>query len=237
MHLAGTMCSGRNVVKEIPYGRAFCPHFHDEAAAYERLESYLWPNGPVCPKCGGQDRITVSKGGRMGLYRCGPCKRKFTIKVGTVLEDSHVPLTDWLAAAYLMVSSKRGICSHQLMRTLDCQYRTAWCVTHRLREGMKEPSWPNGGHLGGEGMTVEADETYMGGRAHNRAFGPIPHKSPVVSLVERGGRVRSFHVPNVTVANMSPIIARHTHRDSRIHDGRKQRLLSHCQMVRGLSDC
>jgi len=95
------------------------PYFHDEAAAYEMLEAELWPNGPVCPKCGGTTRITVSKGGRDGLYRCAPCKRKFTIKVGTVFEDSHVPLTYWLQAAYLMVSSKKGFSSHQLMRALD----------------------------------------------------------------------------------------------------------------------
>ena len=107
-------------------------------------------------------------------------------------ESSHVPLTEWLQAAYLMVSSKKGISSHQLMRTLACQYKTAWFMTHRLREAMKEPTWPHGGRLGGVGSTIEGDETYMGGKAHNRAFGPIPHKSPVVSLVERGGRVRSL---------------------------------------------
>jgi transposase-like protein len=84
------------------------PYFHDEDAAYETLESYLWPHGPVCPRCGGQDRVTLSKGGRIGLYRCGPCKRKFTIKVGTVLESSHIPVTQWLQVAFMMVSSKIG---------------------------------------------------------------------------------------------------------------------------------
>lgn len=191
------------------------PYFHDETAAYEMLEGYLWPNGPVCPKCGGQDRITVSRGGRMGLYRCGPCKRKFTIKVGTVLEDSHIPLNQWLAAAYLMVSSKKGISSHQMMRTLDCQYKTAWFLTMRLREAMKAPAWNAGPKMGGEGRTVEADETYMGGKAKNRAFGPIPPKSPVFALVERDGGVRSFHIPNVTANNLAPVIARHAHGDSR----------------------
>ena len=107
------------------------PYFHDEAAAYAELEANLWLNGPVCPRCEGQERITGVKGGRIGLYRCGPCKRQFTVKVGTVFESSHVPLNLWLQAVYLMCSSKKGISSHQLMRTLDVQYRTAWFMTHR----------------------------------------------------------------------------------------------------------
>jgi len=174
------------------------PYFHDEDAAYEMLESYLWPEGPVCPRCGGTNRITLSRGGRVGLYRCGPCKRKFTIKVGTVLESSHIPLTQWLQVAFMMVSSKKGISSHQVMRLLDVQYKSAWFMTHRLRLAMKDKSDWRTDKLGGEGVTIEGDETYVGGKAANRAYGPIPPKSPVVSLVERGGRVGSFHVPNVT---------------------------------------
>jgi transposase-like protein len=191
------------------------PYFHDEAAAYDFLESFLWPNGPVCPKCGGQGRITQSKGGREGLYRCGPCKRKFTIKVGTVMESSHIPLTEWLQAIYLMVSSKKGISSHQMMRALGCQYKSAWFLTHRIREAMKAPDWQAAGPLGGEGYTIEADETWIGGKAHNRAFGPVPPEAPVFALVQRDGSARSFHVPNVTANNLAPIIARHTHEDSR----------------------
>ena len=191
------------------------PYFHDEAAAYEFVESFLWPTGPVCPKCGGQDRITQSKGGRIGLYRCGPCKRKFTVKVGTVLEASHVPMTEWLQAIYLMVSSKKGISSLQLQRLLGCQYKTASFMTHRIREAMKEPSWPFFDKLGGAGRVVEADETFVGGKAENRAYAPVPAKQAVAALVERGGRVRSFHVPNVTAANLAPIIARHANTDSR----------------------
>lgn len=191
------------------------PYFHDEALAHEEVERRLWPNGPVCPKCHGQDRITAVKGGRIGLYRCGPCKRQFTVKVGTVFEASHVPLNVWLQAVHLMTSSKKGISSHQMMRLLDVTYKTAWFMTHRIREAMKEDSWQVTGPLGGAGQTVEGDETYMGGKAHNRAHGPIPPKHPVVALVERGGRVRSFHVPNVTAANLSPLIARHIHTDSR----------------------
>jgi transposase-like protein len=115
------------------------PYFHDEAAAYAELEANLWPHGPVCPRCGGLDRITTVKGGRIGLYRCGPCKRQFTVTVGTVFESSHVPLNQWLQAVYLMCSSKKGISSHQLMRTLDVQYKTAWFMTHRIRAAMASP--------------------------------------------------------------------------------------------------
>jgi transposase-like protein len=190
------------------------PYFHDEALAHEELERSIWPNGPVCPKCGGQGRITSVKGGRVGLYRCGPCKRQFTVKVGTVFEASHVPLNVWLQAVHLMTSSKKGISSHQIMRILDVTYKTAWFMTHRIREAMTEGDWRATGPLGGEGMTVEADETWVGGKAANRAYGPIPPKQAVAALVERGGRVRMFHVPHVTAANLAPIIARHAHPDS-----------------------
>jgi hypothetical protein len=161
------------------------------------------------------DRITTVKGGRLGLYRCGPCKRQFTVKVGTVFESSHVPLNQWLQVVYMMVSSKKGVFSHQVMRTLDVQYKTAWFMTHRIRAAMDEAYVFGRPKLGGSGMTIEADETYIGGKSANRAYGPIPPKQAVVSLVERGGRVRTFHVPNVTSNNLYPIVARHTHTDSR----------------------
>jgi transposase-like protein len=187
------------------------PYFHNEAAAHAMLEDIVWQSGPVCPKCGGLDRITTVRGGRVGLYRCGPCKRQFTVKVGTVFESSHVPLNQWLQVVYMMCSSKKGISSHQVMRTLDVQYKTAWFMTHRIREAMTESHSFGGPKLGGAGMTIEADETYIGGKVANRAYGPIPPKHAVASLVERGGRVRSFHVPNVTANNLYPIVARHTH--------------------------
>jgi transposase-like protein len=191
------------------------PYFHDEATAHALVEGIVWPSGPVCPKCSGVARITRVRGGRVGLYRCGPCKRQFTVKVGTVFESSHIPLNQWLQIVHMMVSSKKGVSSHQVMRTLDVQYKTAWFATHRIREAMRELSWPHAGRLGGTGATVEADETYVGGKAANRAYGPIPPKHAVASLVERGGRVRSFHVPNVTANNLYPLVARHTHTDSR----------------------
>lgn len=134
------------------------PYFHDEAAAYKMLEAELWPNGRVCPRCQGQERITCVKGGRIGLYRCGPCKRQFTVKVGTVFESSHVSLHQWLQAVYLMCSSKKGISSHQLMRTLDVQYKTAWSMTHRIRGAMKSGKVPP---MGGIGQAVEIDPTFV----------------------------------------------------------------------------
>jgi transposase-like protein len=170
------------------------PYFHDEALAHKELEATLWPNGPVCPRCAGQERITTVKGGRIGLYRCGPCKRQFTVKVGTVFEASHVPLNLWLQATYLMCSSKKGISSHQLMRTLDVQYKTAWFMTHRLREAMKSGPLPQ---FGGEGVKIEIDETFIGkkeGRPVKRGYA---RKHAVMTLIERspeGGRARSFHV-------------------------------------------
>ncbi len=178
-------------------------YFHDEAAAFEELEATLWPHGPVCPKCGGMDRITAVKGGRMGLRRCGPCKRQFTVTVGTVFESSHVALNLWLQAVYLMCSSKKGISSHQLMRTLDVQYKTAWFMTHRIREAMATGKLPP---FGGEGMTVEIDETFIGRKKDMPKQRGYAHKHAVMTLVERGGSARSFHVEGTGAADLLPII-------------------------------
>jgi transposase-like protein len=178
-------------------------YFHDEAAAYEVLEATLWPHGPVCPKCGGMDRITSVKGGRIGLYRCGPCKRQFTVKVGTVFEASHVALNLWLQAVYLMCSSKKGISSHQLMRILDVQYKTAWFMTHRIREAMTAGSLPP---LGGLGETVEIDETFIGKKEGEPVRRGYAHKHAVLTLVQRGGSARSFHVDGTKASDLLPII-------------------------------
>lgn len=190
------------------------PYFHDEDAAIEQLEATLWPSGPVCPRCGGTERITAVKGGRRGLRRCGPCKRQFTVTVGTVFESSHVPLNLWLQAVYLMCSSKKGISSHQLMRILDVQYKTAWFMTHRIREAMKAGNLPP---MGGEGATVEIDETYIGKKRdkapNERGFA---HKNAVFTLVERGGSARSFHVDGTKAADLFPIIRAHVAPGTRV---------------------
>lgn len=190
------------------------PYFHDADAARVELERTLWPAGPVCPRCGGMDRITAVKGGRAGLYRCGPCKRQFTVTVGTVFESSHVPLNLWLQAVYLMCSSKKGISSHQLMRTLDVQYKTAWFMTHRIREAMKDGNLPP---IGGAGSIVEIDETFIGKKREKgpkeRGYG---HKNAVMTLVKRGGSARSFHVDGTKASDLLPLIKAHVAPGSRV---------------------
>jgi transposase-like protein len=193
------------------------PYFRDETEAYAKLESIIWPNGPVCVHCGETNRIGLLKGAatRPGVYKCYACRKQFRATVGTVFEASHIALRHWLQAVYLMISSKKGVSSNQLHRSMGITLKSAWFMSHRIREAMREPHAVGGSKLGGSGMTIEADETYIGGKAANRAYGPIPPKHAVASLVERGGRVRSFHVPNVTANNLYPIVARHTHADSR----------------------
>ena len=179
------------------------PQFHDEAAAFAKLESILWPNGPVCPHCGGADHSgrLGGKATRIGVWKCYDCRKQFTVKVGTVFEQSHVGLHIWFQCAFLMCSSKKGTSSHQLHRTLGVSLKTAWFMSHRLREAMREGNLPGGR----DGKFVEADETYVGGKAKNRAFKAPPPKETVMSLVERGGNVRSHHVPEVTVKTLRPI--------------------------------
>lgn len=193
------------------------PYFQNEAEAYAKLESIVWPNGPVCVHCGETGRIGLLKGKatRPGVYKCYACRKQFRVTVDTVFEASHIPLRDWLKAVYLMVSSKKGISSNQLHRTMGITLKSAWFMSHRIREAMKEDHGTKPAPIGGEGMTVEADETYIGGKAANRAYGPVPPKQSVLALVERDGRVRSFHVANVTATRLNPIIARHVHSDSR----------------------
>ena len=186
------------------------PQFQDEQAAYDFLEEILWPNGPVCPHCGATDRIYELKGSstRIGVRKCGYCRKQFTVKVGTVFESSHVPLTRWLQAMHLLCSSKKGISSHQLHRLLDVTYKTAWFMSHRIREAMRDGTLAP---LGGNGGTVEADETYFGEKddpAERRKPGQRgpAGKRPVVGLVERGGKVRTFHVEAANKETVEKIV-------------------------------
>jgi transposase-like protein len=187
------------------------PYFLDEQAAFDRLEEIIWPQGIVCPHCGTIGRAGALNGVKgktgkpaIGRKKCYACRKQFTVRVGTVFESSHVPLHFWFQAAFLMASSKKGVSSNQLHRTLGVTLKTAWFMSMRLREAMRvlkiDP-------IGGEGKFVEADETFVGGRARNRAYREPPPKEAVMALVERGGRVASFHVPNVTAATLKPIIA------------------------------
>src|SRR5690349_13117763 len=132
-------------------------HFHNEQAAYDFVEARVWPDGPVCPHCGGFERVGKmgGKSTRIGAYKCYQCRKPFTVKVGTIFESSHVPMRHWLQAIFLIASSKKGISANQLQRTLGCTLKTAWFIGHRIREAMREG---NLGPLGGSGMTVEADE-------------------------------------------------------------------------------
>jgi transposase-like protein len=170
------------------------------------LESIRWPDGPYCPICGSFDRVKSLGGKAMGpgWYWCTPCRRKFTVRVGSIFERSHVPLYKWLLGFRLMAGSKKGFSAHQLHRTLNVDYKTAWFMEHRIRECMTGDS--GSGTLGGEDKFVEADETYVGGKARNRADKAPPPKMAVFSLVERGGSARSFHVADVTAEMLRPLI-------------------------------
>lgn len=183
-------------------------YFHNEAAAITHLESIIWANGVVCPKCGTIDHFYELKGKttRPGLKKCASCRKPFTVKMGTVFEDSHIPVHKWLQAVYLMSSSKKGFSAHQLHRTLEVTYKTAWFMAHRIREAMREISIEP---MGGEGAIVECDETYIGnhGKQKPGASG-WAHKEKVFSLVERGGKVHSHHVERVNIATLQPIMAK-----------------------------
>ena len=184
------------------------PIFTNEDAARAHFEALRWPNGPVCPHCGLVDDAVQLKGKstRPGVYKCRACKKPFTATVGTLYERSHIPLHKWLLATHLMCASKKGISAHQLFRMLGFgSYRTAWFMAHRIRESMRQASPASQGPLGGAGKTVEVDETYVGGKARNRK-GKVPAKEAVVALVEREGRVRSHHVPEITAKTLRPIL-------------------------------
>lgn len=173
------------------------PYFHDEATAYEYVERHLWPTGPVCPHCGNCDSAKIGrltgKTTRIGLRKCYECRKPFTVKVGTIFEDSHAPMRYWLQAIFLMCSSKKGISTRQLQRTLGVGMKTAWFMGHRIRHAMAPRS--DGGPLSGPGMTVEADETYLAKSPKTRkpeGLGLNAKPAPqVFSLVERGGNIRS----------------------------------------------
>lgn len=194
------------------------PRFTDETAAREALEAVVWPNGPVCPHCGNADATTIAKlttkSARPGLRYCNECGGQFTATVGTVFERSKIPLTKWWHAMHLLGSSMKGMSSHQLHRMLGVTYKTAWFMTHRIREAMADTSHKATGGLGGANKPVEIDETYVGGKAKNRAYREPPPKKAVLSLVERGGRVASFHVANVTAEMVRPLIVTNVNRAS-----------------------
>jgi transposase-like protein len=171
------------------------PHFHNEDAAFAYVEARVWPTGPVCPHCGGVERISKMQGKstRKGLYKCYQCRKPFTVRMGTIFESSKVPLHIWLQAMYLVAGSKKGISSHQLSRTLGLTVKTAWFLSHRIREAMREGDLAPFGEGGG---AVEVDETYIGRKAGREVpKGGWGHKMTVLGLVDReSGKSRFFHV-------------------------------------------
>ena len=194
------------------------PIFTDDDKAREHLEKLRWPDGAFCPHCGLTNvHRLAGKSHRAGLFQCNGCTQTFTVMVGTVMERSHIPLRKLVLAFYLMNSSKKGISAHQLHRMLGVTYKTAWFLAHRVREAM---GVTNPSPLGGEGKTVEVDETAVGGKSKNRAFRKKPIKKQiVVSLVERGGAARSFHAgegKRVTSKTLRPLIVKTASRKSRL---------------------
>jgi transposase-like protein len=190
----------------------------DKARAW--LEYHLWSDGPICSHCGTVNNATAIDG-RPGLYQCNEsaCRKQFTVMTGTLFERSHIPLNKWLLAAFLMCASKKGISTHQLHRMIGVSYKSTWFMTHRIREAMREGKFP--GPLGGEGKIVEADETWIGGKEKNKHVGKRKRgniggvgKEAAFALVERGGKVRSFHVPEVSGKTLRPILVTQISRKS-----------------------
>jgi transposase-like protein len=192
------------------------PIFTDAEKARVHLEAINWPDGPFCPHCGEAENVhrLAGKSTRAGLIQCNSCLKNFTVTVGTVFERSKVPLNKWLLATYLLSSSKKGMSAHQIHRMLGVTYKTAWFMCHRIREAMT-PSNP--APLGtGPDSVVEADETYVGGKARNRATRKPAPKKAVVALVERDGEVRSFHVANVNAKTLRPLVVTNVDRSAHL---------------------
>jgi transposase-like protein len=191
-------------------------HYHNEAAAYRFVEKRVWPEGPVCPHCGGFDKIgkLEGKSTRVGVYKCYQCRKPFTVKVGTIFESSHVKLHLWLQAMFLMASSKKGVSSNQLHRTLGVTLKTAWFMSHRLRLVMATVGMEP---MGGEGKVVEVDETYIGRLAGiSKGVKGNGTKNTVVTMVERGGQARSFHTEGHRRVDVEGIMLANIKKDTAI---------------------
>jgi transposase-like protein len=190
------------------------PHFQNDEAARAMLESILWPDGPVCAHCGVVNHSYKTK--RPGVFRCAEkaCRKDFSVTMKTVMERSHIALHKWLQAFHLMTSSKKGVSAHQLHRTLNIGYEAAWFMAHRIREAMRLGGLSP---MGGGGKTVETDETYIGrleGVPKQRGGGA--HKNIVLTLVERGGSARSFHIDSTSIADIAPILKANISRESKL---------------------
>lgn len=191
-------------------------HFHDEAAAYDYVEARVWPEGPTCPHCNGKERIgkMAGKATRIGLYKCYQCRKQFNVKVGTVFEASHVPMTVWLQAMFLMSSSKKGFSANQLHRTLGVTLKTAWFMAHRIRLAMATGDLTP---FGSVGTPVEVDEAYIGRRKGVEVTRGGGHKNQVVSLVDRAtGAVRSVHTARMEPGEVVAIVRANVAKEARL---------------------
>ena len=188
--------------------------YNDEDAARAHLEAQLWPNGPVCPHCQSKDATALKgKAHRKGLYQCNDCREQFSVTVNTVFERSKIGLHKWVLATHLMAASKKGMSAKQIQRMLGISYKSAWFVMHRIREAMTPDA--KGGPIGGDEKIVEADETYVGGKAKNTHRGkPVPKKHMVVALVERHGQARVKHCADVSGKNVREALAKNASRKS-----------------------
>lgn len=191
------------------------PAFTDENAAREAMEAVLWPHGPRCPRCESLDRITRVTGGRAGLYRCGACKRQFTVTVGTIFERSKVPLSKWWLAVHLMASSKKGVSAHQIHRMLGVTYETAWFMEHRIREAMAPGD--NGPKLGGDGLIVESDETELAPSRKTKGARERKNNKKFMVLIERGGAARSKMITAADTTEIKGAIAKYVDENSILH--------------------
>ena len=191
------------------------PIFTDNDKAREWLEARVWAKGRPCPHCGIVDQSTLLKGKahRAGLYQCGACREQFTVTVGTVFERSKIPLSKWLAALFLMVASKKGVSAHQVHRMLGISYKSTWFMMHRLREAMRQGDLAP---MGGNGSIVEVDETFIGRKLYMPIKRGTNHKHVVLTLVERRGSARSFHVDGVKKEDVLPIIRANLDRESHV---------------------
>jgi len=190
------------------------PIFHDEEAARAHIEASRWNGEPTCPHCGSVKVRRMGGKTQAGMFLCNDCRDKFTVRTGSVMERSHVPLHKWLLATHLLASSKKGVSAHQIGRMLGVTYKTAWFLCHRIREAM-DGAAPKG-PLGGPDTVVEADETYVGGKARNRATRKPAPKNAVVALVQRDGHARSFHVANVNAKDVRSLIVTNIDRASHL---------------------
>ena len=209
--------------------------FHDEDKAREHFERLGWPDGPFCPHCGEVDKVYRLHGQshRPGLHHCNSCNGAFTIMTGGVMESSHLPLTKWALGFHLMASSKKGVSAKQLQRQLGIGYRAAWFLAHRIRKAMAPA---DGGKLGGEGKTLESDETFVGGKAKNAHKGkPVPVKRPVHALVERRGRISASHVADVTAKTLRAALDKSADRKSMLNTDDRLRTCRSARASRGIA--